>query len=231
VIAFPRPKYTPEMWAEAARDSLSIIELMVKLGLRLSGARHRNSALPRTQEEQRDPTYWRANQEEARPVAGPAYSRSAARASRAGARCVAGDRVPFRLRALRPRPRVVRSAARTARPPRRHSGQATVCLSQLSFANENVCNPESRVRGSGVTAAAQVLGTCARKGVGVRVPPSAPFSSFSGHFKFKIRTLGLCQKRLDTNSDTNWARQHVKTDVEIGRNPPGWSSSQTTTLT
>jgi len=35
-----RPKYTPEMLAEAARDSLSVSELMVKVGLRLSGGGH-----------------------------------------------------------------------------------------------------------------------------------------------------------------------------------------------
>jgi predicted RNA-binding Zn-ribbon protein involved in translation (DUF1610 family) len=35
-----RPKYTPEMLEEAAKDSLSISELMVRLGLRLSGGGH-----------------------------------------------------------------------------------------------------------------------------------------------------------------------------------------------
>ncbi len=34
------PKYTSEMLAQAARDSLSISELLVKLGLRLSGGGH-----------------------------------------------------------------------------------------------------------------------------------------------------------------------------------------------
>ena len=35
-----RPKYTPEMLAEAAKESLSVSELMVRLGLHLSGGGH-----------------------------------------------------------------------------------------------------------------------------------------------------------------------------------------------
>jgi hypothetical protein len=35
-----RPKYTAEMLEEAARDSLSLSESLVRLGLRLSGGGH-----------------------------------------------------------------------------------------------------------------------------------------------------------------------------------------------
>ena len=57
--------------------------------------------------------------------------------------------------------------------------------------------------------AAQVLGTCARKGVGVRVPPSAPASPGFSEIELEIRSTVLLCLRFDTNSDTNSGRQHA----------------------
>ena len=57
--------------------------------------------------------------------------------------------------------------------------------------------------------AAQVLGTCARKGVGVRVPPSAPASPGFSEIELEIRSTVLLCCRSDTNSDTNSGRQHA----------------------
>src|SRR4051794_11868597 len=58
--------------------------------------------------------------------------------------------------------------------PRLHGSESSLPVSQLQLSKEYVRIAQARIRGSGVTVAAQVLGTCARKGVGVRVPPSAP---------------------------------------------------------
>ena len=100
--------------------------------------------------------------------------------------------------------------------PRLHRPESSIRVPELSLSDRNFRIVQSRIRGSGVTVAAQVLGTCARKGVGVRVPPSAPLMTQTAQFEFRIRTYVLHHSVFDTNSDTNWVRQHAIDGADSG---------------
>ena len=54
------------------------------------------------------------------------------------------------------------------------------------------------------------------KGRGGSSPPSAPLMTQTAQFEFRIRTYVLHHSVFDTNSDTNWVRQHAIDGADSG---------------
>jgi hypothetical protein len=73
-------------------------------------------------------------------------------------------------------------------------------------------------RGSGVTAAAPALGAGARKGVGVRVPPSAPNGPLRAIFKFSSPSRAA----LELSGAATSAAARIALCSSTGRPPQPW---------
>ncbi len=88
---------------------------------------------------------------------------------------------------------------------------------ELPRSDSTLRRTKSRVRGSGGTADTHGLGPCARKGVGVRIPPSAPRSQTHAEIEFKTRTRVLEISQVETNSETNWLRRRATAAVHAAQ--------------